>query len=416
MGGKVRSIYGLVAAAVAATAPAGGQSVQYRSAAGVEYRAQRDTGAIARAESALAADPQSVERIVQLGVAQSGARQFREAIQMFTRGLTIAPNDAVLYRWRGHRYLSVRQFDRALDDLTRGSRLDSTNYGIWYHLGIVRYARGDFAGAADAFARAQRRPPDASELAGATDWLWMSLSRARRAPEAQAMLDRRPDSLAATNAYAQRLRLYRGQIGPDDVLTAADTGDIAVATLSYGVGNWYLVRGDSTRARTWFERSVRSGGWPAFGFIMSEVELRRLSAKATGQRTREQIRASYDAHQSDFDYLLGDWEFSSVSREFGNGRGYWSAVRLAEGAQVLDEYRVVGDSGQTYYVTRTLRAYNANLDRWELISTNGASGLQDFGTGQRVGAEMHIEQRFGIGTPTPSLWRIRYYNIEPDRF
>src|SRR5213593_1376823 len=121
MGGKVRSIYGLVAASVAATAPARGQSVQYRSAAGVEYRAQRDTGAIARAESALAADPRSVERIVQLGVAQSGARQFREAIQTFTRGLTIAPNDAVLYRWRGHRYLSVREFDRALDVRTRAA-------------------------------------------------------------------------------------------------------------------------------------------------------------------------------------------------------------------------------------------------------------------------------------------------------
>src|SRR5881628_299923 len=280
MGGKVPSIYGLVAVAVAATAPAGGQSVQYSSAAGVEYRAQRDTGAIARAESALAADPRSVERIIQLGLAQSGARQFREAIQTFTRGLTIAPTDAVLYRWRGHRYLSVREFDRALDDLTRGSRLDSTNYGIWYHLGIVRYARGDFAAAADAFARAQRRPPDAAELAGATDWLWMSLSRAGRAAEAQAMLDRHPhphpDSLAATNAYAQRLRLYRGQIGPDDVITPADTGDVALATLSYGVGNWYLVRGDTARARAWFERSVRSGGWPAFGFIMSEVELQRL--------------------------------------------------------------------------------------------------------------------------------------------
>src|SRR5882724_1859933 len=279
MGGKVRSIYGLVAASVAATAPAdaGAQSVQYRSAAGVEYRAQRDTGAIARAESALAADPRSVERIIQLGIAQSGARQFREAIQTFTRGLAIAPTDAMLYRWRGHRYLSVREFDRALDDLTRGSRLDSTNYGIWYHLGIVRYARGDFAAAADAFARAQQRPPDAAELAGATDWLWMALARAGRAAEAQAMLDRHPDSLAATNAYVQRLRLYRGQIGPDDVITPADTGDVVVATLSYGVGNWYLVRGDTARARTWFERSVRSGGWPAFGFIMSEVELRRTS-------------------------------------------------------------------------------------------------------------------------------------------
>src|SRR2546430_6411129 len=214
MGGKVRSIYGLVAASVAATAPAGGQPFQYRSAAGLASRAQRDRGAMARAESALAADPQSVERIVQLGVAQSGARQFREAIQTFTRGLTIAPNDAVLYRWRGHRYLSVRQFDRALDDLTRGSRLDSTNYGIWYHLGIVRYARGDFPGAADAFARAQRRPPDAAELAGATDWLWMSLSRAGRGGGGRALLGPPPPPPSPADPHRPRPPRFRGPSCP----------------------------------------------------------------------------------------------------------------------------------------------------------------------------------------------------------
>ena len=54
-----------------------------------------------------------------------------------------------------------------------------------------------------------------------------------------------------------------------------------------------------------------------------------LSAQTTGQRTREQMKASYDAHQGDFDYLLGDWAFTSVSREYGKGGGYWSAVRLA---------------------------------------------------------------------------------------
>ncbi len=257
-------------------APVHGQSVQYRSPAGVEYRSQSDTGAIARAERALAADPRNVDRIIQLGVAQSGVRQFREAIETFTRGLAIAPEHALLYRWRGHRYLSVREFDRAMEDLLRGNRLDSTNYGIWYHLGIVRFARGDFDGAADAFQRAQPRAPDAGELAGATDWFWMSLSRAGRTAEARAMLDRRPDSLPVNNAYAQRLRLYRGEIGADEVITPADTTDVAVATLSYGVGNWYLVRGDTARARDWFGRSVRSGGWPGFGFIISEVELGRL--------------------------------------------------------------------------------------------------------------------------------------------
>ena len=143
-----------------------------------------------------------------------------------------------------------------------------------------------------------------------------------------------------------------------------------------------------------------------------------LSAQAAA-RTPEQLRASFLAHQADFDYLLGDWEFTSVSKEYGAGRGFWSALRLPDdegGALVLDEYRVVGDSGETYYVTRTLRAYNANLDRWELVSTEGSAGLQNVGTGQRVGAEMHIEQRFGVGGPTPSLWRIRYYDIRPDRF
>jgi Flp pilus assembly protein TadD len=182
----------------------------------------------------------------------------------------------MLYRWRGHRYLSVRELDRAMADLTRGFQLDSTNYGVLYHLGIVRFVRGDFAGAADAFRRAQPRAPDAGELAGSTDWLWMSLMRAGRKADAEAMLARRPDSLPVDNAYARRLKLYRGEVKPDDVFTPADTADVQVATLSYGLGNWYLVRGDSTRARQYFERAIQSGGWPGFGFIVSEAELRRL--------------------------------------------------------------------------------------------------------------------------------------------
>lgn len=259
-----------------AAAPAAAQTLQYRSPAGVEYRSQPDTGGVARAAAALAADPRNAARYIDLGVAQSAVRQFREAIRTFTRGLAIAPNDAMLYRWRGHRYLSVRELDLALADLTRGFALDSANYGILYHLGVTRYALGDFGGAADAFARAQRRAPNAGELAGATDWLWMALSRAGRGAEARAMLDRRPDSLPVNNAYAQRLRLYRGLIPPDSVFSAADTADVQVATLSYGLGDWFLVRGDTTRSREWFERAIRSGGWPAFGFIVAERELRRL--------------------------------------------------------------------------------------------------------------------------------------------
>src|SRR5437764_15117856 len=105
-----------------------------------------------------------------------------------------------------------------------------------------------------------------------------------------------------------------------------------------------------------------------------------LSAQATARRTPEQMRASYDAHQGDFDYLLGDWEFTSVSREFGAGRGYWSAVRLAEGAQVLAAHRVVGDSGQPSRVPNTLRAYNANLAHRAHVPTGLGRGLPNRAT------------------------------------
>jgi tetratricopeptide (TPR) repeat protein len=233
---------------------------------------------VARAESALAADPRNVEKIIALGLAQSGVRQYREAIATFTKGMAIAPSSALLYRWRGHRYLSVRQLDSALADFSRGLALDSTVYGIWYHKGVTHFVRAEFAQAAAAFTRAQRTAPDTNELAGATDWLWMSSMRAGRTADAAAALGRVPDSLRVTSAsaYARRIKLYRGAITPEQVFTPTDTSDIAIATLAYGVGNWYLVRGDTVQAKQYFERSVRSGGWPAFGFIAAEAELRRL--------------------------------------------------------------------------------------------------------------------------------------------
>jgi hypothetical protein len=140
-----------------------------------------------------------------------------------------------------------------------------------------------------------------------------------------------------------------------------------------------------------------------------------LFAQASSGKSPEQMKAAYEAHKADFDYLLGDWEFTTVSKKWGKGKGYWSAVRLVTGA-VLDEFRIVGDDGETYYVTTTIRAYNAALDRWELVGVDGAGGLQDIGTGYRKGTEVHIEQTFGVAAGHPSTLRIRYYNIQPDRF
>jgi hypothetical protein len=153
-------------------------------------------------------------------------------------------------------------------------------------------------------------------------------------------------------------------------------------------------------------------------FIVRLATLAALAAPVAAQttkRTPEQIDAAFNAHKGEFDYLLGDWEFTAQSKQWGAFRGYWSAVKLDEG-QILDEYRVVGDTGETYYVTTTLRNYNGAQDRWELVGADGGRGLLDTGTGRKVGSEMHIEQTFGVAGGEPSAWRIRYYNIQADRF
>ena len=122
-----------------------------------------------------------------------------------------------------------------------------------------------------------------------------------------------------------------------------------------------------------------------------------------------------DPREHDFDYLLGDWEFTADSPKWGKHHGFWSAMRLETG-QIIDQYRVTGDHGETYSSTISLRAFNAARKEWELVSTNTDNGLRDFGTAHREGNEMRIEQTFGASSPQPSLWHIRYHDIETDHF
>ena len=187
-----------------------------------------------------------------------------------------------------------------------------------------------------------------------------------------------------------------------------------------------LPRDGATR-RPAVRRTIAASIAAAFSTVGFAVALLVPAAPASpqaksapaNQKTEQEVEASLQAHKGDFDYLLGDWEFTAV-RKMPEGeqkfRGFWSALRLDEG-QILDEYRVVSDKGdETWYVTTTLRNYNAFLDRWELVGADAGTGLMDMGIAQKKGAEMHIEQTFGVASGNPSTLRIRYYDIQKDRF
>jgi hypothetical protein len=73
--------------------------------------------------------------------------------------------------------------------------------------------------------------------------------------------------------------MYKGMIPPDDLLKVSSTNDdvdLALATQGYGVGNWYLCEGDTTRAVEIFKQVTSGKHFAAFGFIAAEADLQRL--------------------------------------------------------------------------------------------------------------------------------------------
>ena len=71
------------------------------------------------------ADSNNVENIIWFGRFTAYKGDYREAIRIYTRGIELFPEDARLLRHRGHRYITIRQFDEAITDLTKASHMTS---------------------------------------------------------------------------------------------------------------------------------------------------------------------------------------------------------------------------------------------------------------------------------------------------
>lgn len=233
-----------------------------------------------------ASEPKTIDAWLALGKAQADLWRYNDAIATYTEAIRVAPSNALLYRHRGHRYISTRQFARAVEDLERAAALDASSYDIWYHLGLAYYLQRDFARAARAYesclkvvddpARGDASRRDDS-LVAVADWLSMTYRRAGRDADAARLLERITPDLKVTEnrSYFDRLLLYKGLKKEAELLDAEAKDDLQIATIGYGIGNWHLYNGRRERAFEIFRQIVAGRHWPAFGFIAAEVELSR---------------------------------------------------------------------------------------------------------------------------------------------
>ena len=258
---------------------------------------------LAEAKAAAEARPNDPEAFLWLGRRTAYLGRYREAIEIFTRGVTRWPRDARFLRHRGHRYISIRRFDLAEADLEKAARFiagqpdevepdglpnaagiptSTLQSNIRYHLGLARYLQGDFAGALEAYRACLLVSKNPDMEVATRQWLYLTLRRLGRDAEAAQVLEpvRLDMDILENHAYHRLLLMERGEIPVASLLAAQGDGDFDLVTLGYGVGAWSLVEGQREEAVRIFRQVIETGPWSAFGAIAAEAELHRLGLKS----------------------------------------------------------------------------------------------------------------------------------------
>jgi tetratricopeptide (TPR) repeat protein len=259
---------------------------------------------LAQAEAEFARNPKSEDAIIWLGRRQAYLWRYRDSIDTFTKGIALHPQSYKLYRHRGHRYITVREFDRAVSDFEKAAALiknvpdeiepdgapnkfgkprSTSHSNIWYHLGLAYYLKGDFTNALRAYQECMKFSKNDDMRVATLDWLYMTYRRLGRHGAARQLLDQVTDKMdiLENESYHKRLLMYKGAIKAEQLLDTTNADDLTIATQGYGVGNFYLVEGNKAKAKEIFEKVIAGRQWAAFGYIAAEVDLKRLQEQPT---------------------------------------------------------------------------------------------------------------------------------------
>ncbi|MBN2244204.1 MAG: alpha-L-fucosidase [Candidatus Aminicenantes bacterium] len=238
------------------------------------------------------------ENTIWLGRRAAYLSHYRESVRIYTQGLERFPKSYRLYRHRGHRFITLREFDRAAEDLIKASQfignlpleiepdgmtnkinlpLSNTQFNIYYHLGLSYYLKKDYENALGAFEKCLEFSKNDDLLVAASYWLYLTLRKIGDDEKSRTVLGRiNPDmEMVENDAYLRLLLLYKGEVPATFLSSWREMDEINQATVGYGLGNWYFFMGDIVSAYDIFKKVIEGDNWGAFGYIAAEVELTR---------------------------------------------------------------------------------------------------------------------------------------------
>jgi len=241
--------------------------------------------------------PDNPDNIIWLGRRTAYLGNFRESIAIFSMGITKHPEDPRMYRHRGHRFISLRFFDQAINDFEkaaeliegkpdeiepdgmpneRGVPVSSLHFNIWYHLALAYYLKADFEKALHAYQMCMMASEIDDKLIATAHWYYMTLRRLGRGQEAEKILEKIDENMdiIENHHYHKCLMMYKGENTPEALMKEArDMGDLGLVTIGYGVANWYHYNGEVEKATGILMEIIDVVGWAGFGYIAAEADL-----------------------------------------------------------------------------------------------------------------------------------------------
>ncbi len=244
--------------------------------------------------------PEDPERIIWLGRRTAYLGRYRESLAIYSMGIEKHPGYAKLYRHRGHRFITIRLFDRAINDFERAAGLmvsspdevepDGTPnprgvpvstlyFNVYYHLGLSRYLVGDLRGALKAYRMCMKVSDIDDKYVATAHWTYMTLRLLGRKAEAEKLLGRVDPGMdiIENTHYHKCLLMYKGENTPEALMKEArEQGALGLVTTGYGVANWYRYNGDEEKAAGILREITSLEGWAGFGYIAAEADLKRM--------------------------------------------------------------------------------------------------------------------------------------------
>jgi tetratricopeptide (TPR) repeat protein len=239
---------------------------------------------------------ENLDKLIWYGRFTAYMGNYREAIDIYTQGLQEFPENSRLLRHRGHRYISVREFDKAVADLSKAAKLIegkenmieedgmpnaqniplSTMHGnIYYHLGLAQYLNRNLPAALDAYKKCLSTSNNPDNVVSATHWIYMIQRRLGRKEAAQNYLRNIEPGMNVieNHSYYNACLFYKGELTLEEVYDPTSEATASNSALKYAIGNWYWYNGQPKLAKEIYNEILSGTDWASFGYIAAETDL-----------------------------------------------------------------------------------------------------------------------------------------------